>query len=157
MTNITTKKTNTYIENKLKNMNTKENEFAKSLKTLLIDFNVIPYIIGFTIALSFQNLLNKMSSYIIQKIFKIKNPLLDAFIELILILIFVYIFVYYIYYHYLVSEDIEKEKIVKQALTEKKIDKAKKEIDEDKQTKKIIDKDIELKNNKIIEEYFMRY
>lgn len=152
MSDLTTQKTNLLVDKKVKKED--KNALGKSFKSILIDFDVIPYVIGFIIALSFHNLLSKLSNTIIQKVFKIKNTLLDAVFEFILMLIFIYIFIYGIYYQYLFSEDISKENIIKKAINEAKIDKAKKEIEKDVETKKSIEKDVELDNNKSIEEYF---
>ena len=152
MSDLTTQKTNLLVDKKV----TKEdkNTIGKSFKSILIDFDVIPYVIGFIIALSFHNLLSKLSNTIIQKIFNIENTLLDAVFEFILMLIFIYTFIYGIYYQYLFSEDVSKENIIKKAINEAKIDKAKIEIEKDIETKTNIEKDVELDNNKSIEEYF---
>ena len=152
MSDLTTQKTNILVDKKVKNEDM--NKIGKSFKSLLIDFDVIPYVIGFIIALSFHNFLRELSNTIIQKIFKIKNSLIEAIFEFILMLIFIYIFIYGIYYQYLFSEDVSKENIIKKAINEAKIDKAKKEIEKDVETKKSIEKDVELDNNKSIEEYF---
>lgn len=152
MTDLTTEKINLYVDKKVKK---NSYDIGKSFKSIFSDFNLIPYIIGFTLALSFNNLLNKLSNIIIIEIFNTKNTLLQALIELLLTLFLIYIFVYIIYYKFLFSEDISKEKVVKKALHESRIDEAKKEIQKDKEIKKDIEKDIELDNNKSIEEYFI--
>ena len=153
MTDLTTEKINLYVDKKVKNKN--ESDIGKSFKSIFSDFNLIPYIIGFTLAWSFNNLLNKLSNIIIINVFKTKNAFLHALMEFLLTLLLIYIFVYVIYYKFLFSDNISKEKVVKKALHETRVDEAKKEIQKDKEIKKDIEKDIEIDNNKSIEEYFM--
>ena len=77
MSDLTTQKTNLLVDKKVKKED--KNALGKSFKSILIDFDVIPYVIGFIIALSFHNLLSKLSNTIIQKVFKIKRkaPLIN--------------------------------------------------------------------------------
>lgn len=153
MADLTTEKINLYVDKKVKKNN--DSDIGKSFKSLFSDFNLIPYMIGFTLALSFNKLLNNLSNIIIINIFKTKNTFLHVLIEFLLTILFVYVFIYIIYYKFLFNEDISKEKVVKKALHETRVDEAKKEIQKDKEIKKDIEKDIELDNNKSIEEYFM--
>jgi len=149
MSSITTQKTNELVDKKVKK---KYDNVGKSFKSILSDFDVMPYLIGFVIALSFNKLIDEIVKIISEKIFKIKNPLFEAFIGLILVMLLIYLFIYEFYYKYLFDEDISKEKIVKTAINEAKVEEAKKEIKKDPQTQKEIEKNIEL--NKNIEEYF---
>jgi uncharacterized protein YacL len=149
MSGLTTEKTNDLVDKKVKK---KYDNVGKSFKSILSDFNVMPYLIGFVIALSFNKFLNEIVKIISEKIFNIKNPLFEAFIELILVILLIYLFIYEFYYKYLFDEDISKERIVKTAINQAKVEEAKKEIKKDPQTQKEIEKTIEL--NKNIEEYF---
>jgi len=149
MSSLTTQKTTDFIDKKVKK---KTDNVGKSFKSILSDFDVMPYLISFVLALSFSNLLNEIVKNISEKIFKIKNPLFEAFIELILVIGIIYLFIYEFYYKYLFDEDTSKEKIVKTAINQAKIEEAKKEIKKDPQAQKEIEKNIEL--NKNIEEYF---
>lgn len=145
MNDLPTKETNELIEKKIKKKNeptskTESTAIAKSFKSIISDFNVMPYLISFVIALSFNNLLEKLVHVFATKI-NLTNPLINAIIEFLLVLIIVYLFIYEIFYKYLHDETISNEKIVKTALTEAKIDEAKKNLEEDEETKEIIEKD----------------
>lgn len=153
MSDLSTSKINKIVDVKVKK-NNENNKPLKSFQNIFIDFDIIPYIVGFIIALSFHNLLKNISKFIIKDIIKINNDLVQALFEFILMLIFVYILIYFIYYKFILTEDIASEKIVKHAIKQKKVEKAKKEIDKDKETTNVIEKDIDLINNKSIEEYF---
>ena len=153
MSDLSTSKINKIVDVKVKK-NNENNKPLKSFQKIFIDFDIIPYIVGFIIALSFHNLLKNISKFIIKDIIKINNDLVQALFEFILMLIFVYILIYFIYYKFILTEDIASEKIVKHAIKQKKVEKAKKEIDKDKETTNVIEKDIDLINNKSIEEYF---
>jgi cell division protein FtsB len=153
MSDLSTSKINKIVDVKVKK-NDKNNKPLKSFQKIFIDFDIITYIVGFIIALSFHNLLKNISKFIIKDLIKINNDLVQALFEFILILIFVYILIYFVYYKFILTEDVASEKIVKHAIKQKKVEKAKKEIDKDKETSNIIEKDIDLVNNKSIEEYF---
>ena len=157
MSGLTTIRTNKLIDKKVN----ENNNIVKPFKSILSDFEVMPYLIGFVIALSFYKLLNEIVKIISVKLFNIKNPLFEAFIEFILVLFLIYIFIYEFYYKYLFDEDISKEKIVKTAINEAKVEEAKKVIKKDPETKKEIEKNIELNKNKnknkSIEEYFTTF
>jgi cell division protein FtsB len=153
MSDLSTSKINKIVDVKVKK-NDKNNKPLKSFQKIFIDFDIITYIVGFIIALSFHNLLKNISKFIIKDLIKINNDLVQALFEFILMLIFVYILIYFVYYKFILTEDVASEKIVKHAIKQKKVEKAKKEIDKDKETSNIIEKDIDLVNNKSIEEYF---
>ena len=141
MSGLSTEKSNEYVDKKLK---TDGDELGKSFKSILSDFDVMPYLIGLVIALSFNKLLNRIVHFISIKLFKTQNELLEAVIEFVITIIFVYVFIYEFYYKYLVDEDISKEKIVKTAINEARVEEAKKEINDDPETKQNIEDDIEL-------------
>ena len=149
MSDLSTTKINKIIDIKVKNKNTNN-----TIQKIFLDFDIVPYAVGLIIALSFHNLIKCFSKYIINNLIKINNDLLQAIIEVILVLLFIYIIIYYIYYQFILTDDTVKEKIMKHAIKEKKLEKAKKEIDKDKETKNVIERDIKLNKNKIIEEYF---
>ena len=119
-------------------------KIGKSFKTVLSDFNVMPYLIGMVIALSFNKLLNQTVKSIGSIFFKKPNALGEAFIEFILTILLISIFIHQIYYKYLVDDEIDKEKIVKTALNEAKVEEARKEIEDDPVIQKHIEKEIEL-------------
>jgi len=156
MSDLSTSKINKIVELKVKKDN-KENKSIKSFQKIFIDFDIIPYTAGLIIALSFHNLLKNFSKYIIRDLIKINNDLIQSIIEVIFTLLFIYFIIYFIYYQYILTDDAAKEKIVKHAIKEKKVDEAKKEIDKDIETTNIIEKDIDLINNKLIEEYFTNH
>lgn len=143
MNELPTKEINELVEKKVKKNQEESTVIAKSFKSIISDFNVMPYLISFVIALSFNNLLDKFIHVIAIKL-NITNPLINALIEFILVLVLVYLFIYEIFYKYLHDETISNEKIVKTALTEAKIDEAKKNLEEDVETKEIIKKDTDI-------------
>lgn len=143
MNELPTKEINELVEKKVKKNQEESTVIAKSFKSIISDFNVMPYLISFVIALSFNNLLDKFIHVIAIKL-NITNPLINALIEFILVLVLVYIFIYEIFYKYLHDETISNEKIVKTALTEAKIDEAKKNLEEDVETKEIIKKNTDI-------------
>ena len=141
MSGLATKESNNYVDKKLKKDGDK---IGKSFKSLLSDFDVMPYLIGVVIALSFNKLLNQIVKTITCLLFKKSNELGEAALEFILTIVLIYLFIYQIYYKYLVDEDISKEKIVKTAINEAKVEEAKKEIKEDPEIKQHIEDEIEL-------------
>jgi len=164
MPDISDKETIQMAEKKIKKYNNEDDENdnkfnrpIKLIKSVFIEFNVIPYSIGFIIALSLRNLLSELSKYILKKIFNIKNPIVNSIFELILMIVFIYVFIVFVFYEFLYSSDIAKEKIFKTAIYEKKIDEAKKEIKKDPETKNIIENSISEENNSKIEEYYLNY
>jgi len=132
-------------------------KIKKNFALMLVEFNVIPYVVGFGIALAIQNFLLKFGEHIVRNFFKLKNDLLVSFLVIIMMILFCYILIYFIFYRFIYTEDISRETVIKQAITEKKKEEAKKEISEDKEIKKTIEKDIDVipeeKLNTIIEEY----
>lgn len=140
MSGLSTEKSNEYVDKKLK---TDGDELGKSFKSILSDFDVMPYLIGLVIALSFNKLLNRIVHFISIKLFNTQNDLLEAVVEFTLTIVIIYFFIYEFYYKYLVNEDISKEKIVKTAINETRIEEAKKEIKKDPETKNNIENDIE--------------
>ena len=152
MSDFSTSKVNKIIDVKVKNNNNNNNN--NTIQKIFLDFDIIPYAVGLIIALSFHNLLKCFSKYIINDLIKINNDLLQALLEVILVLLFIYIIIYYIYYQFILTDETVKEKIMKHAIKEKKLEKAKKEIDNDKETKNAIENDIRLNKNETIEEYF---
>jgi hypothetical protein len=141
MSDLATEQSNDLVDKKL---DTDSDEIGKSLKSILSDFEVMPYLIGFVIALSFNKLVNQIVLSISSKLFKTQNNLTEATIEFIFTIVIIYFFIYEIYYKYLVDDDISKEKIVKTAINEAKLAEAKKEINEDPEIKQHIEDDIEL-------------
>ena len=123
MSGLSTEKSNEYVDKKLK---TDGDELGKSFKSILSDFDVMPYLIGLVIALSFNKLLNRIVHFISIKLFNTQNDLLEAVVEFTLTIIIIYFFIYEFYYKYLVDEDISKEKIVKTAINEARVEEAKK-------------------------------
>jgi hypothetical protein len=146
MAGLETEESKDYVEKKLKTDGdkTEGEKIGKSLKSILADFDVMPYLIGFVIALSFNKLVTALVKYVSSKFFKAQNDLVEASIEFIMTIALLHLFIYQIYYKYLVDDDISKEKIVKTAINEAKVEEAKKEINDDPDIKKKIEDDIEL-------------
>ena len=124
----------------------KSSALKKNIAHLIIDFNILPYIVSFTIAIAFSDFMKKTSGYIVNY-FHFKNEILISFITLMLILIFTYLFGYLFFYKYIYTKDIAKENIIKNVITEEKEKEIKKTIKDDLETKKEIKKSGEI--NKI--------
>jgi large-conductance mechanosensitive channel len=152
MSDIATSNTNELVEKKIKKDNNEPIIIAKSFKSILSDFNVMPYLISFIIALSFNNLLEKIVQVIAMKM-NIRNPLINAFIEFILVLVLIYLFIYEIFYKYLYDETISKEKIMKKALSETKVDEIKKNLKEDVEINENIKKDVQFNHEEPFQSY----
>jgi hypothetical protein len=140
MSTLETEKLNDVVDKKLI---TDDAQIGKSFKSILSDFDVMPFLIGTVIALSFNRLLNRIVQFILNKVFKTRNELAQAAVEFILAILLINLFVHQIYYKYLVDDNISKEKIVKTAINEAKVEEAKKEIDNDPEIKRNIEQDIE--------------
>jgi hypothetical protein len=146
MAGLETEESKDYVEKKLKTDSdkTEGEKIGKSFKSILADFDVMPYLIGFVIALSFNKLVTALVKFVSSNFFKAQNDLAEAAIEFIMTIGLLHLFIYQIYYKYLVDDDISKEKIVKTAINEAKVEEAKKEIKDDPEMKKNIEEDIEL-------------
>lgn len=144
MNNISDEKTLDIVQEKTGS----KDKFKNKLTHFLVDFNVLSYLVSFLIALQFKDflhdLIDKMLSYVIDEK---KYQLLTNFISLVIICILCFVFIYSIFYKYLYTEDVEKEAILKSALTEKKKELAKKEVEKKSDTKK------EIEDTAIIEEF----
>ena len=123
----------------------KSSTLKKNIAHLIIDFNILPYIVSFTIAIAFSDFMKKASVRII-KYFNFKDELLMSFTALILILIFTYIFGYLFFYKFIYTKDIAKENIIKNVITEEKEKEIKKTIKKDLETKKEIKKTAQINN-----------
>jgi len=141
MPTLPTKQLNELVEKKVKKNGSSTT--GTSLKSILSDFDVMPFLIGFVIATPFNKLLTVVVQTISRHFLKTQYILLEAVMEFILTIGIVYLFVYELYYKYLVDEDISKERIVKTAINEAKVEAAKKEIKNDPETKKSIEDNVE--------------
>lgn len=117
-------------------------EVKKHFAHMLIEFNVIPYIIGFAIAVVFADLTKSLSEALIKTYFKKhkNNILLIKVATFLLVILLCYLFGYLIFYKFLYTPDIAKETIIKKAINEKKEEEIKKEIENDPQTQYEIQK-----------------
>jgi hypothetical protein len=123
----------------------KSSKFKKSIAHLIIDFNILPYIVSFTIAIAFSDFMKSISNLII-KYFNLNNEIFVDFLTLLLILFFTYIFGYLFFYKYIYTKDIAKENIIKNAITEEKEKEIKKTIKKDLETKQEIKKTAKINN-----------
>jgi hypothetical protein len=115
-------------------------EMKKELATMIIDFNIVPTIIGFAIAVSFSDLMKTLSHFIIKLYFKafMTNEVMTNTLSFLLVVLFCYVFGYVIFYKLIYTEDIAKQTIIKKAINEKKEEEIKKEIEQDVETSKVI-------------------
>jgi len=127
----------------------------------LIDFDIISYTIAFIIAFQFQNFSVILLEYAMKKIMgNKKNELLSSFLSFMITLTLCFIFIQYIFFKFIYTDDMEKESIFKEAISEKKKEKAMVEVLKEPDTKKEIEK-TELEGNKnkddiILEEQFYK-
>lgn len=134
---ISDEKTNEIAAEKTKG--TKEDnssDIKRQFAHMLIDFNIVPYVIGFAIAMSFAELMKSVSSGFVKYYFKniLENDILVKFISFCLVLSVCYVFGYLIFYKFIYTEDIAKQTIIKKAINEKKEEEIKKEIETDVDT-----------------------
>lgn len=117
-------------------------KFKRSIARFLVDFDVVSYTIAFLVAISLQEFLKELITTSLMKITKrsSKNNLLILFLTIIIILIISYIFVEFIFYKFIYTDDVEKESILRSAITSKKHDEVKKEIEKEPEIKKEIKK-----------------
>ena len=120
----------------------RSSDVKKHFAHMLIEFNVIPYIIGFAIAVVFADLTKSLSEALIKTYFKKhkNNILLIKIATFLLVILLCYLFGYLIFYKFLYTPDIAKETIIKKAINEKKEEEIKKEIENDPQTQYEIQK-----------------
>lgn len=154
---LSDEKTNEIAEDKTKgtreDRTVQSSKIKKKFAQMLVDFNIIPYIIGFAIAMSFAELMTALSQSIINKYFKELSDfhLLVKFISFLLILFISYVFGYLIFYKFVYTEDIAKQTMIKKAINEKKEEEIKKEIDKDPETRQIIQSSAEINKDQDIE------
>jgi len=118
-----------------------------SLANFLVDFNVIQYTIAFIIALSVQEFLKQFMNILVSKTIPYHNEywkLFSSFLVAVVIFVLAYIFVKFIFYKYIFTEDVEKERTIKKAITEKKQEAAMKELEKDKDTTKVIQESVDI-------------
>jgi hypothetical protein len=125
----------------------KSSEVKKHFAHMLIEFNVIPYIIGFAIAVVFADLTKTLGEVIVKNYFKRKKHdiLLVKFLTFLLVILFCYLFGYLIFYKFLYTPDIAKETIIKKAINEKKEEEIKREIENDPHTQYEIQKTAQIR------------
>lgn len=130
-------------------------EMKKELATMIIDFNIVPTIIGFAIAVSFSEFMKSLSHFIINMYFKtfMTNEVMTNVLSFFLVVLFCYIFGYVIFYKLIYTEDIAKQTIIKKAINEKKEEEVKKEIEQDFETSKVIQEAAKI-NSQPIEDTF---
>ena len=97
----------------------KSGNIKKNIAHMIIDFNILPYVVSFTIAIAFSDLIKNISIHIIEFFnFKVGNTIISSFLSFILILVITYVFSYLFFYKYIYTEDIAKENIVKNVINE---------------------------------------
>ena len=131
----------------------KDNVFKQNFTTVLIEFKVIQYTIGFGLAGCINNFITKLLEYIFINRLKIKFDLLISFLVLLFTCLLFYLFIFKIFFTYVYTDDKLKNQIFIQAITEKKTEEVKKKMNKDKETQNIIKKDIEL-NPEMIESFY---
>lgn len=140
---------------KQKNKGTKEDikngssDLKKTFAHMIIDFDIVPTAIGFSIAFTFTSLMGVVSCELTNYIFsnKLKNKILQKLIEFIIVITISYIIGYLIFYKYINTEDINKEQVIKQAITEQKLEKVKQEISSDPGTSNEIKETTQINKN----------
>ena len=140
---------------KIKGKSSSDN-IKTNFSTIMIDFKVIQYVVGFSIAVAFREFLTRLLDYIIVNKLNIKSDLLVSFLVLVFMCLILYILIFQVFYKYIYTDKEVKNQIFHQALTEKKKEEVKKDIDRDKETKKHVEKDIEL-NSEAIESFYSNY
>ena len=132
---VTTKIAENKIEGTIEDKKNNSSKIKKRFAQLIVDFNIIPYAIGFAIAITFAEFMQVLAKYIISIYFKkyIKNEPILKFFTFILVLLMAYIFGYYVFYKLIYTEDIAKQTIIKKAINEKKEEEIKKNIEKDPQ------------------------
>jgi hypothetical protein len=151
----TDSKTSNIANTKLKK-NDRGNEIKRNFTNLVIDFNVLQYIVGFGIAISFREFLTKLIESVIIR-FGIESELLISFLVLMSMIILLYFLVFNVFYKYIYKQDNLHEKTFELAISELRKEEAKKEIMKDKETKKHIEKNIEIDKKKKIESFSSRF
>ena len=149
------KKTLDLGNKKIKGKSSDDN-IKTNFSTMMIDFKVIQYVVGFSIAVAFREFLTRLLDTILVNKLNIRSDLLVSFLVLISMCIVLYLLIFHVFYKYIYTSKEVKSQIFQQALTEKKKEEVKKDIEEDKETKKHVEKDIEL-NSEIIESFYSNY
>lgn len=140
---------------KLKQHN-KSNKLERDFVNMVIDFNVIQYIVGFGIAISFRKFLTNLIENIIYH-FGIRSELLISFLVFLFMCIILYFLVFNVFFKYFYRENNLSEKTFEAAISDLRKEQAKKEILSDKDTKKHIEKDIKIDKKKKIESFSRFY
>ena len=132
------------------------NQIKRNFTTILIEFKVIQYTIGFGMAVCINNFITKSLEYIITIRLNIKSDLLISFLVLLFTCIIFYFFIFKIFFKYIYTDDKLKNQIFIQAITEKKKEQVRDNLNKDKETKTIIDKDVEFKSESL-ESFYSNY
>ena len=76
--------------------NKKDNKIKKNFTNMLLDFNVLQYIVGFGIAISFREFLFHLIESIIDK-FGIKSKLMNSFLVCLSMIVILYFLVFHFF------------------------------------------------------------
>ena len=118
----------------------------KTFKHMMIDFNIIPYVVAFAIAMSFSNMMMNMSSSLLEVTgIKKHGLMLSSVLSFILTLVSSYVLGYLIFYKVIYTEDVAQENIVKKVINKEKEKEVEKKIKRDEDTKRDVKKAGDLK------------
>ena len=117
-------------------------EVQHSIAHFLIDFEVVPYSVGFLIAFTFKDFMQALSARIMRYLAPLwkDNELSSTFLTLIVTFILCMLFVKYIFYSMFQNEDIKTETAVKDAVMETKKEIIKNKIANSQDKKQIINR-----------------
>jgi len=134
------------IVNKITNDKPRE-RFLKNFVKFLVDFNVIGYTSAFLIALSINEIINKLGDKIKKNIlFKFDSDgILISIFNLIVLSIMIYLFIEHIFYKYMYTIEISIERKFEKVIDEKQKEDIENSTNLDKIEKKV--QQIDIQNN----------
>ena len=142
---LTSQQTTELAKETTKNEN--GSEVKSSIANFLIDFNVLQYTIAFVIALSIQEFLKRFMNFTVTRFIPQNKEywqLISSLLTAIIVFVLAFIFVKYVFYKHIYTEDVEKERTIKKAITEKKTEAAIKKIEQKPDAAKVIEESVEL-------------
>lgn len=141
--NLTSQQTTELAKETTKN----GNQVKSSIANFLIDFDILQYTIAFVIALSIQEFLKRFMNFTVTRFIPQNKEywqLISSLLTAIIVFVLAFIFVKYVFYKHIYTEDVEKERTIKKAITEKKTEAAIKEIEQKPDATKVIEESVEL-------------
>lgn len=143
--NLTSQQTTELAKETTKNGN--GNEVKSSIANFLIDFDILQYTVAFVIALSIQEFLKRFMNFTVTRFIPQNKEywqLISSLLTAIIVFVLAFIFVKYVFYKHIYTEDVEKERTIKKAITEKKTEAAIKKIEQKPDAAKVIEESVEL-------------